>query len=96
MIGRIIPCIPPTLDGWAYIEPIHGPLNGPLYTWAQYTPTLSTPYQCGLQGKTLTHNFYGSSFTIIVKYQWVLSGTFILIFFLAVDQWKVFTKIELN
>ena len=32
-------CIPPTLDGWVYIEPIHGPLGGPLYTWAQYTPT---------------------------------------------------------
>ena len=31
--------IPPTLDGWVYIEPIHGPLDGPLYTWAQYTPT---------------------------------------------------------
>ena len=29
-------CIPPTLDGWVYIEPIHEPL----YTWAQYTPTL--------------------------------------------------------
>ena len=22
-----------------YIIPIHGPLDGPLYTWAQYTPT---------------------------------------------------------
>ena len=33
-------CIPPTLDGWVYIEPIHGPLDGPLYTWAQYTPTV--------------------------------------------------------
>ena len=32
-------CIPPTLDGWVYIIPIHGPLDGPLYTWAQYTPT---------------------------------------------------------
>ena len=30
--------IPPTLDGWVYIEPIHGPL----YTWAQYTPTVSS------------------------------------------------------
>ena len=28
-------CIPPTLEGWVYINPIHGPL----YTWAQYTPT---------------------------------------------------------
>ena len=35
-------CIPPTLDGWVYIEPIHGPLGGPLYTWAQYTPTHTT------------------------------------------------------
>ena len=33
-------CIPPTLDGWVYIEHIHGPLGGPLYTWAQYTPTI--------------------------------------------------------
>ena len=32
--------IPPTLDGWVYIDPIHGPLDGPLYTWAQYTPTV--------------------------------------------------------
>ena len=31
--------IPPTLDGWVYIDPTHGPLDGPLYTWAQYTPT---------------------------------------------------------
>ena len=33
-------CIPPTLEGWVYIMPIHGPLDGPLYTRAQYTPTL--------------------------------------------------------
>ena len=32
-------CIPPTLEGWVYVIPIHGPLDGPLYTWAQYTPT---------------------------------------------------------
>ena len=32
-------CIPPTLKGWVYIIPIHGPLDGPLYTCAQYTPT---------------------------------------------------------
>ena len=32
--------IPPTLDGWVYIEFIHEPLGGPLYTWAQYTPIL--------------------------------------------------------
>ena len=32
-------CIPPTLEGWVYIVPTHGPLDGPLYTWAQYTPT---------------------------------------------------------
>ena len=31
--------IPPTLEGWVYIIPIHGPLDVPLYTWAQYTPT---------------------------------------------------------
>ena len=28
-------CIPPTLEGWVYIIHVHGPL----YTWAQYTPT---------------------------------------------------------
>jgi len=33
--------IPPTLEGWVYIIPIHGPLDGPLYTWAQYTLTVS-------------------------------------------------------
>ena len=40
MMERIVACIPPTLDGWVYIIPIHGPLDEPLYTWAQYTPTL--------------------------------------------------------
>jgi len=25
-----VACIPPTLEGWVYIEPIHGPLDGPL------------------------------------------------------------------
>jgi len=30
--------IPPTLEGWVYIMPIHGPL----YTQAQYTPTHSS------------------------------------------------------
>ena len=34
--------IPPTLDGWVYIYPIHGPLDGPLYPWAQYTPTVAS------------------------------------------------------
>ena len=33
---------------------------------------------------------------MIVKYQLVLSGTFVLKFFLAVDQWKVFIKIKVN
>ena len=28
-----------TLEGWVYIIHIHGPLDRPLYTWAQYTPT---------------------------------------------------------
>ena len=32
----------PTLEWWVYINSIHGPLDGPLYTWAQYTPTLYT------------------------------------------------------
>jgi len=31
-----------------------------------------------------------------VKYQWVLSGTFALKFFSAVDQWKIFINIKLN
>ena len=38
---RIIDGIPPTLEGWVYIIPIHEPLDEPLYTWAQYTPTLT-------------------------------------------------------
>ena len=33
---------------------------------------------------------------MIVKYQLVFLGTFVLKFFLAVDQWQVFTKIKLN
>ena len=37
--------IPPTLEGWVYIIPIHGPLDGPLYTWAQYTPTAINTFQ---------------------------------------------------
>ena len=43
-IGENNCCIPPTLEGWVYIDPIHGPLDGSLYTWAQYTPTLFTMY----------------------------------------------------
>ena len=39
VLERIMACIPPTLEGWVYIIPIHGPLDGSLYTWAQYTPT---------------------------------------------------------
>ena len=39
MYERVMACIPPTLEGWVYIDPIHEPLDGPLYTWAQYTPT---------------------------------------------------------
>ena len=39
MLEGIVACIPPTLEGWVYIIPIHGALDGPLYTWAQYTPT---------------------------------------------------------
>ena len=41
LVGGNNRCIPPTLEGWVYIIPIHGPLDGPLYTWAQYTPTQS-------------------------------------------------------
>ena len=36
IVGENNACIPPTLEGWVYITPIHGPL----YTWAQYTPTV--------------------------------------------------------
>ena len=39
MKEEIMACIPPTLEGWVYIIPIHGLLDGPLYTRAQYTPT---------------------------------------------------------
>ena len=37
---RIMACIPPNPRRVGYIAPIHGPLDGPLYTWAQYTPTV--------------------------------------------------------
>ena len=39
VIGENNCCIPPTLEGWVYIIPIHGSLDGPLYALAQYTPT---------------------------------------------------------
>ena len=46
IIGKVVEpdgenncCIPPTLERWVYIVSTHGPLDGPLYTWAQYTPT---------------------------------------------------------
>jgi len=32
-------CIPPNPRRVGYIVPTHGLLDGPLYTWAQYTPT---------------------------------------------------------
>ena len=38
-VGENNTCIRLTLEGWVYIIPIHGPLDGPLYTRAQYTPT---------------------------------------------------------
>jgi len=34
-------CIPPNPKRVGYIVPIHGPLDGPLYICAQYTPTPS-------------------------------------------------------
>ena len=40
-VGENNGSIPPTLEGWVYIIPIYGPLDGPLYTWAQYTPTVT-------------------------------------------------------
>ena len=52
-VGENIFCIPPTLEGWVYIIPTHGPLDGPLYTWAQYTPTVRlTPFLSDLQAST--------------------------------------------
>ena len=42
-------CIHPTLEGWVYIMPIHGPLDGPLYTWAQYTATILSGYQMAIR-----------------------------------------------
>ena len=54
----MIACIPPTLEGWVYIIPTHGPLDGPLYTWAQYTPTVISikPLLINLE----RHNFHNS------------------------------------
>ena len=37
MSQEVISCIPPTLEGWVYIKPIHGPLDGPLYTPTNFT-----------------------------------------------------------
>ena len=48
----------PTLEGWAYIIPIHGPLDGPLYTWAQYTPTVLTYRRKEKQHKNLSQLSY--------------------------------------
>ena len=39
IMERIVACIPPTLDGWVYIEHIHGPLDGPLYMGSIYSNT---------------------------------------------------------
>ena len=32
--------IPPTLEGWVYIIPIHGPLDGALYMGSIYSNTI--------------------------------------------------------
>ena len=45
-VGENNACIPPTLEEWVYIVPTHGPLDGPLYTWAQYTPTATMAQFC--------------------------------------------------
>ena len=47
--------IHPTLDGWVYIDPIHGPLDGPLYTWAQYTPTEMSNYSMIIEFYYMVH-----------------------------------------
>ena len=60
--------IPPTLDGWVYIAPIHGPLDGPLYTWAQYTPTNSMQ-----QSRFNKANFYTTEYCM--KIQWRQQAT---------------------
>jgi len=39
--GKIIDVFLQTLDGWVYIDLYMGLLMG-LYTWAQYTPTITT------------------------------------------------------
>ena len=45
---RIVACIPPTLEGWVYIEPTHGPLDGPL---TQGLNILQHPPQSELPGQ---------------------------------------------
>ena len=68
-IGGNNGCIPPTLEGWVYIIHIHGPLDEPLYTWAQYTPTVPTGrnnsackidynISCNLTGLTFSYFFH--------------------------------------
>ena len=59
--------IPPTLDGWVYIEPIHGPLDGPLYTWAQYTPTQYTLFH--MQSKEVPGSVISYLYVLLHMFQ---------------------------
>ena len=43
---------------------------------------------------TMIEKVRAVSVIMIVKYQMVLSGTFPLEFFMAVDPWKIFSKIQ--
>jgi len=45
MLEEMTHCIPPNPRMVGNIVAIHVPLDGPLYTWAQYTPTQSTGEQ---------------------------------------------------
>ena len=67
-------CIPPTLEGWVYIDPIHGPLDEPLYTWAQYTPTLRFSKKCW---KKTAHSLV---MLIWLCRKWKLKGPFCNLF----------------
>ena len=81
-VGENNHCIPPTLEGWVYIIPVHGPL----YTWAQYTPTEtisneqpprrkdSKVYASSLLDNLVTFSPYNSSKHFICKSSPLVEG----------------------
>ena len=54
--------IPPILEGWVYIIATHGPLDGPLYTWAQYTLTMRS---IKTHSKIHAHSYENELFVVL-------------------------------